>query len=426
MLVQTKKAVCAFALLLVGSVQFLCAQDVRLKLVTSGAAAQIGNILPRHVLLGTNRPPEIKKIPDDLSSPLYGVLKIGPAESPASFYFVLDDTESKPQRLFVDANANGDLTDDGAADWIAHTNKLAGGKITLTYSGGATLKVPFDNSTLPFHFVMYRFDKNDRQHPNVSRMFFYYADYAWMGAINFGGRFYKAALYDRTATGDFRTPWDSTQQTGSTLYLDLDGNGRFDPATEAFRVDKPIEISGASYQITGLTASGDGLHVSTAAPPPEPVEAVSGLQKGNKAVAFSAKAMDGATITFPETYKGKLVLLDFWATWCGPCRAEMPNLVGARQKLHEKGLEVLGVSLDQEGQADAVNEFTQSHGMEWPQIYDGKFWKAEVAQLYQIDSIPHEFLVDGDTGIILAEGNELRGPGLTATIERELAKKHGQ
>src|SRR5882724_7500054 len=101
---------------------------------------------------------------------------------------------------------------------------------------------------------------------------------------------------------------------------------------------------------------------------------------GGKAPAFEAKSTDGKTIKFPEDYKGKVVLLDFWATWCGPCRSEMPNVVSAYNQYHAKGFEVVGISLDKENSWGAVTKSTTEHSMPWPQIYDGKFWKAAVAQ----------------------------------------------
>src|SRR5712675_891831 len=94
---------------------------------------------------------------------------------------------------------------------------------------------------------------------------------------------------------------------------------------------------------------------------------------GGKAPAFEAKSTDGKTIKFPEDYKGKVVLLDFWATWCGPCRSEMPNVVSSYEKLHEQGFEILGISLDRDNQGDKLAAYTRDNKMPWPQVYDGRF-----------------------------------------------------
>jgi thiol-disulfide isomerase/thioredoxin len=117
------------------------------------------------------------------------------------------------------------------------------------------------------------------------------------------------------------------------------------------------------------------------------------------------------------------VLLDFWATWCPPCRAEVPNLVKAYEQFHSQNFEVLSVSLDQANAGSKLASFAKDNKMTWPQIYDGKYWNAAIAEQYGIRSIPRPLLVDGDTGMILAEGPGARGSNLALAIEKALAAK---
>ena len=119
-------------------------------------------------------------------------------------------------------------------------------------------------------------------------------------------------------------------------------------------------------------------------------------------------------------FRGKVVLLNVWATWCGPCKGELPGLVKAYETYHSKGFEIVGISLDQEKQTDNLKKFLVDWKMPWPQIYDGKFWQAELAQLYVVNSIPAAFLVDGDTGKVIASGGSLRGELLELTLKKAL------
>ena len=140
-------------------------------------------------------------------------------------------------------------------------------------------------------------------------------------------------------------------------------------------------------------------------------------------LAFQAVDIDAKPVSFPSDFKGRVVMLDFWATWCPPCVAEVPGIVTVYKKHHDKGFDILGVSLDKDKSLDRVRAFMKEYGMTWRQIYDGKFWQARIAQFYRIDSIPRAFLVDGDTGAILASGDAIRGANLEPLVAAALAAK---
>lgn len=110
------------------------------------------------------------------------------------------------------------------------------------------------------------------------------------------------------------------------------------------------------------------------------------------------------------------MLLVFWATWCAPCRAEMPHLREARDKLGGSGFEIVGVSLDTKP-ASAVKKFADEHKLTWRHAYDND---AVIARKYGVNAIPAMFLVDGSTGSVLASGSELAGGNLVRTLEKYL------
>lgn len=153
-------------------------------------------------------------------------------------------------------------------------------------------------------------------------------------------------------------------------------------------------------------------------PPKEPQSFDPRLKVGAVPLAISGMDLDGKTVMLAQ-YKGKVVLLDFWATWCGPCVEELPNVVAAYNKYHAKGFDVVGISLDRENAKDKVVKFIHENKMPWRQIYDGKYWEAANAKAYGIHSIPFTLLIGAD-GKIAAVG--ARGEDLAPAIEAALKK----
>jgi len=134
---------------------------------------------------------------------------------------------------------------------------------------------------------------------------------------------------------------------------------------------------------------------------------------GNIAPDFQQANTEGKLVKL-SSFRGQYVLLDFWASWCMPCREENPNLVKAYHQFHEKGFTVLGVSLDQPGKKDAWLNAIQQDGLIWTQVSDLKFWNNAVAKLYGIQSVPQNFLLDKEGKII---GINLQGDALIAKLE---------
>lgn len=141
------------------------------------------------------------------------------------------------------------------------------------------------------------------------------------------------------------------------------------------------------------------------------------LAIGGEPIGFDVKSIRGERLS-PAAYRGKVLLIDFWATWCGPCVAEMPNVKDVYAKYHGKGFEIVGISLDQS--RDKLDTYIQRTGIEWPQYFDGKWWNNDVAVRYGIKSIPTTILVDKKGKI---RYKSLRGRQLENAVQELLNEK---
>ncbi len=146
-----------------------------------------------------------------------------------------------------------------------------------------------------------------------------------------------------------------------------------------------------------------------------------GIRVGDQAPSFVATGLDGSPVTL-ATLRGKVVLLDFWATWCAPCIAEMPNI----KKMHERyGTDgqfvVVGISLDDS--AGVVSDFVRKRGLPWRQAVLGPAERNPVAKLYNVSQIPATFLIDRNGKVV---GKDLHGPALQQKLDELFKSLPGQ
>lgn len=366
------------------------ADGIKTTFVPSGAVAKAGGYSPIRCQLSASDA-GIKAKPAGLVNPKFGKITFGNR----SFALILDDT-----RLFVDANNDGDLTKDAATWELRDTNgrKMHYGTAKLDFGKGS-----------PVSINLYKFDPNDPARAALKDTVLYYADFGYEVELTLDGKTHKTFI-----AGE---PGPQT-----SLRVDRNGDGKFSYKRETIAQGKPFNFSGTTYVMKAengnLTLVKSAENLPVAPLPPD-------LGLGKKAISFTATDMEGKKVEFPGDYKGKVVMLDFWATWCGPCIAELPNVKRAYEKHHDSGFEILGISFDQPNMAEKVKDFTAKNGMPWRHVYEGKYWETDLGGLYDVSAIPFVLLVDGDTGEIMAVVNQLRGPGIVDTIEKALAKKKG-
>lgn len=134
------------------------------------------------------------------------------------------------------------------------------------------------------------------------------------------------------------------------------------------------------------------------------------------ALEMKFTAVDGREVDLAKL-RGKVVLLDFWATWCGPCKAELPNVKAVYDRYHAQGFEVVAISLDTEKDRQKLVDYCAENRLPWPQHFDGRGWKNEYAAKYSISAIPAMFLLDREGRIV---STNARGEKLEQEVRRLL------
>ncbi len=211
-------------------------------------------------------------------------------------------------------------------------------------------------------------------------------------------------------TGDASAQWDAIEKEFDAFEAEFGANFAFEgkpPLLPALRTQE-MSLQAAMPDKARYQALLEKLAKDPQAQIASTAQAqLAQLQKleelGTKPLDLKFTSVDGKEIDLSQM-RGKVVLIDFWATWCPPCREEVPNVVAAYNKYHDKGFEIIGISLDQD--KDKLLAYTQSNGMVWPQYFDGQGWQNQISLGFGIRSIPAMWLVDKKGMLVTTNGRQ--------------------
>jgi thiol-disulfide isomerase/thioredoxin len=298
-------------------------------------------------------------------------------------------------RLFVDVDGSGQLVRSQWDRRLVDGSYLANVPLTLTYE---------DGGEAPYRIFLVWY-------PFLPTALTFCRDTYREGEVTLGDRTMRIGIVDADTDGRY----DILE--GGVLLLDTDGDGELlatGDSHEMFFLDDLFNVGGVTYAVVSVSANGEVAQIETSAqsvPPKAPLFA------GYPAPTFSGSSPSGDAVSL-ESYLGDVVVLDFWAGWCGPCVGMIPTLKTLRAEYGERGLTLLGVNLDKT--AEDFEQAVGEHGIDWPQVFDGP--AGPIGDLYRIEGIPMTYLIDAE-GTIVARG--LRGQELIDAVSALLDEPKG-
>lgn len=239
------------------------------------------------------------------------------------------------------------------------------------------------------------------------------------GTWKVGDRSIKVGLIDYSHEQHYGSPADVS------ILLDVDEDGEFDMSSSSIEVleaEKEYQLAGQVFQLIP-NPNEQGIQVKTVTSTTTNPFILSPLISGHEAPNFSAEDFDGKAVKLSD-YRGKFVFIDIWATWCGPCVGEIPNVQAAAIKYKDAPLAIIGVSIDDD--MDRAVTFVESKNLTYSQLWCEGGWQSDICKQYQVDGIPATFLIDPEGKLLLTN---LRGSQLetalqyVATAETDASKK---
>ncbi|RLE32680.1 hypothetical protein DRJ58_04955 [Candidatus Acetothermia bacterium] len=315
---------------------------------------------------------------------LFGVLKLGGDEYPLMFAVLTDNTPY----LAVDLDGDGVLSATegrrgspvSEEEWLWHLSFTVHGR-------------PYELSIV---------------WPAGRGFLFLIGQTPMKGELKLDGKAYTIVLVDADVNGNYNDEADF-------YVVDVDGDGVLhgdEGEHEVFSLEEPFTIGETSFRLAEVSPDGSTVRVV----PTEYVPPKVPLYIGAEAPDFSFESLQGEEISLSQ-YRGKVVLLDFWASWCLPCVVAMPKMKSLYEAYHDEGLEIIGINLDLS--REQALDFVQHFELPWPQYWDGKGYDSELAVLFRVKAIPMLYLID-QQGIIRGKWLGLAEEEVKSTIEELL------
>jgi len=333
------------------------------------------------------------------------VIRVG-----AASFRVWLDTASQGA-MYIDRNRNHRADSNEFVALKRNASRLPDGATLISYQSELSIDLG-RGAKAKFVTRLLTSDTKDPGFAQVRNRLAVMSQFGYLGKANFGGKKYSIGIR-------------GGNREDAALFVDRDGDGVLgNLEAEMYWLKKPFSIGGKTYQLSNFQP---GAHPSATfavssqrvAEKPMPPD----FSEGKIVPGWSGPTLAGKTIKFPSSFPGKVVLLDIWATWCAPCRAEIPYMKAAYAKYKKRGFEIVSYSIDDPGMRQQVSAFVKQAGTNWTQVYEGKGAASSAYVRYALQSIPFMLLVDGSTGKILASGDVLRGPSMDPTIGGILAMR---
>jgi peroxiredoxin len=382
------------------------AARIKVKLTPAPQAAQMkqspgqGLMLPYYpipIALSETKPASVQQEPAYIGKPKYGAITLGNGPN-REFAVVIDQPEQGEPKVYVDKNRNGNLTDDGDGVWTNKSERNG----TVSYGiQSFVLRASYgtdksETSNSEYGVGLYYF-------PNRTALFMM-REGARTGTLTLGGKKVKVYLVENDANALYDKPVPTNEKgeptgkiTTRPVWLVMEGEANKLPATIDIRA--PFRLGEQTYEAT-VTQDGSQLTltptrkaVAQLAPKQAPRPAL--LTAGTVAPEFTVLGENGNNVSLAD-FRGKVIILDFWATWCGPCQRSMPHLQKVYETVKDKGIVVLALCVwDEKADYDSwLKENKSKYGFTFAFDPAGRGENNIAAKLYKVSGIPTTYIID--------------------------------